>query len=173
MRLWLLLPALLAPLLAAPILAEDNEGPDNSWAFGQSLERGDAIWKNGVGASEIKQNALPPRMPNAADTRRGVDRAVNDAIKRDPRASLGMSMENDVSRWKADPEGASRRPDEDKARDRKRVFRAYADIKGGDDWNISVGPELIVRDEEHGETGAAASEPDSTWGLGMKFKYDF
>lgn len=168
-RNFALLLFLLTPYLA---IAEDRTSND-SWSFGQSVERGEAIWKKGVGASEIKQKALPEKDKGAVDTRGGIDRAVNDAIKKGPRSSIGLSVNNEEGRWKSAPSHNSPHIDEDLGRDRKRVFRAYADVQGGDDWNIKIGPELILKDEQYGESTASSSEPDSALGLGMKFQYDF
>ncbi|MBD5607500.1 MAG: hypothetical protein HDQ93_01440 [Desulfovibrio sp.] len=161
-------------LLLTPYLAVATEVTSNdSWFFGQSMERGQSIWKKGVGASEIKQKALPEKNKGAVDTRAGIDKAVNEAIKKGPRSSIGMSMNNEKGRWRSAPSANSPHIDEDLGRERKRVFRAYADVQGGDDWNIKIGPELILKDEQYGESSAASSEPDSALGLGMKFQYDF
>ena len=156
--------------ISTALYAEES---NESWSFGQSLERGESIWKKGVGAAEIKQKALPNKNSNIVDTRKGIDKAVNNAIKNPPSRSLGLSMEKEDSHWRSDPAANNPHIDENMARDRKRVFRAYADVRGGEDWNITVGPELILKDDQYGEASANSSEPDSALGLGMKFHYDF
>ncbi|MDE5833639.1 MAG: hypothetical protein K2H64_11820 [Desulfovibrio sp.] len=165
--------AIILTVCQSPFCFAADAEQKNAWSFGQSMDRGEAIWQKGVGASEIKQKALPPGQRGAVDTRKGIDRAVNDAIKGEPRSKLRLSMEKEESRWKAAPSRNSPRVDEDMGRERKRVFRAYADVQGGEDWSVTVGPELILKDEQYGDSSASSSEPDSAWGVGMKFKYDF
>jgi hypothetical protein len=54
----------------------------------------------------------------------------------------------------------------------RHVVRAYADVDAGDDLNVSVGPELILKDEQRERT-AANKQPDSALGMGMQFKLGF
>lgn len=136
------------------------------WVFGVSPDRDDIIWKKGINAKQINERSRPEARKKKA---KPSDEASAKSAKK---SAFGLSMENSESRWKADAAGEPR-PDEDMVRDRKRVFRAYAGVKPSDDITISVGPELIIKDESHGESSANAADPDSAFGLGMKFKYDF
>jgi len=45
-------------------------------------------------------------------------------------------------------------------------------VDAGDDLNVSVGPELILKDEQR-ERAAANKQPDSALGMGMQFKLGF
>lgn len=145
--------------------------PDNSpWSFGQSTERSSKIWQKGLDGKSIPNKAV--RGKNAMDTTQSIDRALTRAMEK-PKSSLGMSVKEENTRWRTGPEANNPHIDEDMVRNRKHVFRAYADVKGGEDFTISVGPELILKDDQVRNNAASASEPDSALGLGMKFQYDF
>lgn len=140
------------------------------WAFGRSSDRDAALWHNGIDGNAITHKSSPKK---AANTSSGIDQALIDAQKKSRKGKLGVSMENESTTWKVSPQQKSLRPDEDKVRDSRHVVRAYAGVEAGDDFNISVGPELILKDEGHGEDAAKSDQPDSVLGLGMKFQYDF
>lgn len=90
-----------------------------------------------------------------------------------PKGSLGLSMTESTTTWNVTPMREAMRPDEILVRDRQHVVRAFADLEPTDDLSIRVGPELILKDEQHGAESAGASQPDSALGLGMQFKLDF
>ncbi|MBD5553054.1 MAG: hypothetical protein HDQ44_01820 [Desulfovibrio sp.] len=163
-------------LLSCPLFAASSQGNavhGDPWAFGQSSQRDDAIWHKGVDGATVGKKALPAPKPreDAADTSRGIGRALEEAG--DVRSRLGMSMANETGTWKVTPDQKKLHPDEYIYRDKRHVVRAFADVKAGDDLNISVGPELHIKDEAHGEGPATEDQPDSAFGVGMKFKYDF
>ncbi|MBD5417962.1 MAG: hypothetical protein HDR50_10005 [Desulfovibrio sp.] len=123
----------------------------------------------------------------AMDTESGIDRAlaaaqaIADAEAAEaakgqhakPKGSLGMSMKNSTTTWNVTPMREAMRPDEVLVRDRHHVLRAFADVEPTEDLSIRVGPELILKDEQHGAESAGSSQPDSALGLGMQFKLDF
>ena len=90
-----------------------------------------------------------------------------------PKGSLGLSMKDSTTTWNVTPMREAMRPDEKLVRDRQHVVRAFADVEPVDDLSIRVGPELILKDEQHAAESAGASQPDSALGLGMQFKLDF
>ena len=90
-----------------------------------------------------------------------------------PKGSLGLSMKDSTTTWNVTPMRESMRPDEILVRDRQHVVRAFADVEPVDDLSIRVGPELILKDEQHAAESAGSSQPDSALGLGMQFKLDF
>lgn len=145
----------------------------NVWAFGQSELRNEAIWKNGVDGNSMLKKSAPQKQSGATNTTGGIDRALKKAEENNIRGSVGMSMANEESTWKVAPDQKRAQPDESMYRDRRHVVRAFAGVNAGDDLNISVGPELILKDDQHGEESANESQPDSALGLGMRFKYDF
>lgn len=170
-----------------------------AWAFGASEDRKAALWQRGVPAKSLKQRAVssaargafggadPPRKGQAAagamDTGRGIDRALSSARSpagapkgtrgSRPKGGLGLRMENETTTWNVTPMREAVRPDEVLARDSRHVVRAFADVEPTDDLSISVGPELILKDEQRGAESAGGSQPDSALGLGMQFKLDF
>ena len=176
-----------------------------SWAFGQSEDRKDALWRRGVPAQRLKQRAVGAKGAQAGgkaekttgatraagkgamDTENGIKSALSAAQSatagggqaggapqgRKPRGSVGLSMENETTTWNVTPMREAMRPDEVLARDSRHVVRAFADMEPAEDLSISVGPELILKDEQHGAESAGSSQPDSALGLGMQFKLDF
>lgn len=167
----LLLPQFVAGAAKNPDSGAAESVHGQPWAFGQSDSRNDAIWKKGVNAGQVVKNARPDLKTGAANTSGGINRSLSEAEKANVKSSLGLSMNDETSAWKVEPERIH--PDENMYRDKRHVVRAFADVKTGSDLNISVGPELILKDEQHGDESASESQPDSALGLGMRFKYDF
>lgn len=163
--------------MAAPGLAAQADNEDSlhgqPWAFGHSSQRNDAIWSKGISGDKVEKraHASRKRADGAADTTHGIDQALNET--KGVKGSLGMSMANESGTWKVTPDQKGKQPDEHMFRDRRHVVRAFADVKAGEDLNISVGPELILKDERHGEESATEDQPDSALGVGMRFKFDF
>lgn len=169
---------LAVPLYIIPAFSAENEvkAPDalhgQPWAFGQSAGRKDALWHKGIGAEAVTKGATPQKKkPEAVDTSGGIDRAINNVVEKEKKGKLGLSMGNQASSWKVDPNAM--RADEFRPRDRQHVVRAFADLPAGEDLDIKIGPELILRDERAGEDNAHEKQPDSSLGVGMHFKFDF
>lgn len=145
------------------------------WVFGQSVDRHDRLWKNGVKGSTLgkRQAGAKSSEKKSADTNASIDEALAQAERMKVRGKVGLSLEENSSTWAVAPEQKANRPDEEITRDKRHILRAYAGVERGDDFNISFGPELILKDEEHSAESALGDQPDSALGLGMKFKYDF
>lgn len=157
----------------APVMAEEKSSLHGQpWAFGQSAANRDVLWHQGINAETISKNATPPKLlRKGVDTSSAIHRALNNAEKRKPRGSVGMSMDNQASAWKVEP--GAMRADEFRPRDTRHVVRAYADVKSGNGLDVKLGPELILRDQSKGIEAAHEDQPDSALGVGMRFKYDF
>lgn len=150
---------------------EDNAVLAPAWAFGKSLDRGASLWHHGENAASILNKSRPtPQIPPSSGN--NGQAAAADAETR-AKGRMGFSMKDEGQTWKVAPEQKKFRPDEEITRDRRHVLRAFADVRAAKDFNISLGPELILKDEQHSEGGAIADQPDSELGLGMKFQYDF
>lgn len=165
-------------IMGIAMTAARAEGKDalhgNSWMFGESLDRHDRLWKKGVdGATLSKKRHALSKSKAGADTTASIDQALQEAERLKPKGNVGVSIERDSSGWTVAPELKASRPDEEMARDRRHILRAYAGVESGGDFQINIGPELILKDEEHGAEAAMSDQPDSSFGLGMKFKYDF
>lgn len=168
------LAALIIIALALPCLAEDDGLHGQEWAFGHSETRNETIWKNGVDGGLLHKRARPQISPEkGADTSGGIDRALEEAEKKGVKGSVGMSMGQQSSAWRSGPAQPGAHPDENLYRNRRSVVRAFADVKAGDDLNISVGPELILKNDANTNETAQENQPDASLGIGMKFKYDF
>lgn len=167
--------ALALPLFSNGLPPEDAWGADAeqggvhapAWAFGQSESRNDSIWQKGIDGDVVSRKKK--RDKTSAEKKDGLESATKENI----RGSLGISLKEETSSWKTTPEARNIHPDENIYRDRKHIVRAFADVQAGDDFSISVGPELILKDEQPTEESATENQPDSALGLGMRFKYDF
>lgn len=147
--------------------AEQNGVHAPAWAFGQSESRNDRIWQKGIDGDVVSRKKK--RDKTGTEKKGGLESATKENI----RGSLGISLKEETSSWKTTPEARTIHPDENIYRDRKHIVRAFADVHAGDDFSISVGPELILKDEQPTEESATENQPDSALGLGMRFKYDF
>lgn len=152
-----------------------------SWAFGQSASREDALWKKGVEGETLRHRATggrqaAPAVGNTASIesslRREADRQKKDEDRR-RRGGLGLSLDTDDSVWRPQTPTAPGKPDETLSIGSSRhTLRAFGDVRS-DDLSISVGPEITVRDRENGNHFARSEEPDSAVGMGMRFSLDF
>lgn len=152
-----------------------------SWAFGQSATREDALWKKGVEGETLHHRATggsqkAPAVGNTASIeaslRREAERQKKDEERR-RRGGLGMSLDTDDSVWRPQTPGAPGKPDETLSIGNPRhTLRAFGGVRS-DDLSISVGPEITVKDKEHGGHFAHSDEPDSAVGMGMRFSLDF
>lgn len=138
-----------------------------AWAFGQSESRKDRIWQKGIDGDVVSRKKKTGKIRTESK-----DRLAN-AARENIKGSLGLSLKEETGSWKTTPDAKSVHPDENIYRDRKHVVRAFADVQAGDDLNISIGPELILKDDQPNEESATENQPDSALGLGMRFKYDF
>lgn len=137
----------------------------SAWIFGQSKDRGAPIWKKGIeGASLDKGRRAKKR--NQKDAAGAEKKGEKERI-------MNFSARNEYGEWRVTPDQKDINPDERIARDRRRVLRAFADVKPAPDLSVSIGPELILKDENRASERANAKQPDSELGLGMEFIFDF
>lgn len=165
----LFLPVFTGTSLAANGVPEQNQSSFHAspWAFGQSEDRNAKIWKKGVDSDVIFKSNPQGKMA-ISDGRNAAREEVQKHKKR-----LGLSFKDERGAWKVAPDSPQMRPDELKLRDNRHVVRAFAGVEANDDLSFSVGPELILRDDSKGEESARMDQPDSAFGMGMNFKYDF
>lgn len=152
-----------------------------SWAFGQSAAREDALWKKGVEGETLHHHATggkwtAPAVGNTASIeaslRRESERQKKDE-ERQRRGGLGMSLDTDDSVWRPQTPTAPGKPDETLSIGNSRhTLRAFGGVRS-DDLSISVGPEITLKDRENGNHFAHSEEPDSAVGMGMRFSLDF
>lgn len=167
----------LAPVMAAAAgHGTDRQVPKmraetaaRAFSFGQSPDRGSPLWTRGVGGA-----SLGPKCGAASKqpSRKAIERALDEAERLRPHSGFGMSMKKEDRTWSKQP--GQPRPDEKLNLDSRHVLRAFADFESGSDLSVSVGPELILKDEHNNMSRASNNDqPDSALGLGMNFKLDF
>ena len=155
-------------------------GPASPFAFGQSSGRADPLWSRGEEGASIGRSSVAGETEEA----RG-EKAIEEALaaarreqQGDPArliGSYGLKVRKEDSAWHEDPvHEKAPGADERLNLESRHVVGAYAGMKAGEDLSISVGPELILRDERKKMDNILSSDgPDSALGLGMQFKLDF
>jgi len=154
--------------------AQSNRGGVHAraWAFGGGGQSRDA-WRGGASTGDLQKRAVVKDAPKGetVNTTSGIDSALKASENKNA-SGLGVSVGQDESSWRRKTPSDVEAPDENLPMQSRHVVRAFADVDAGDDLNISLGPELILKDEQR-ERAAANKEPDSTLGMGMRFKLDF
>lgn len=176
-----------APAAKAPPAGTAGRGtPGNgqSWGFGTSSDRDAALWRDGVETDSLRKRALGRDRGNAASIEHALRQAdrqakagsrAKQALRDDGEKSrLGVNIRRDDSVWHAELPSGEGRADELRPLERRHVVRAYADIMDSDDASLTIGPELMLRDEdrEWGK-GNRPEDRDASLGLGMQFSLDF
>ena len=145
-----------------------------AWAFDSGTHSREA-WRDGTSSSELRKRAVGEEAAkdNSVNTASGINSALKSATnKADRRNGLAVSVGQDESAWRKKSQMEPESVDENIPMQSRHVVRAYADVDAGDDLNIRVGPELILKDEQRERT-AANKQPESALGMGMQFKLGF
>lgn len=145
-----------------------------AWAFG-SGERSREAWRDGASTSDLKKRAVGEEAAkdNSVNTASGINSALKTANAQTQRKNgLAVSVGQDESAWRKKSQMEPETADENIPMQSRHVVRAYADVDAGDDLNVRVGPELILKDEQR-ERAGANKQPESALGLGMQFKLGF
>ena len=156
-----------------------------AWSFGASRDRNNALWHDGVETESLHKRALGRDRGNSASIEHALREADRHAKAESRKAKeaereaeetsrLGMNIRRDDSVWRAELPSSEARPDELRPLERRHVVRAYADFMDSDDASLTIGPELMLKDE-HNEWGKKSrpEENDPSLGLGMQFSLDF
>ena len=145
-----------------------------TWAFGNSTHSREA-WRQGASTSDLQKRAVGEEASkdNSVNTASGINSALNSADAKTARKNgLAVSVGQDDSEWRKKSQMEPETADENVPMQSRHVVRAYADVDAGDDLNIRVGPELILKDEQR-ERAGANKQPESALGMGMQFKLGF
>ena len=145
-----------------------------TWAFGNSTHSREA-WRQGASTSDLQKRAVGEEAAkdNSVNTASGINSALNSADAKTARKNgLAVSVGQDDSEWRKKSQIEPETADENVPMQSRHVVRAYADVDAGDDLNIRVGPELILKDEQRERT-SANKQPESALGMGMQFKLGF
>ena len=162
-----------------------NSKGGQAWSFGTSRDRNNALWHDGVETDSLRKRALGRDRGNSSSIEHALREADRQAKAESRKAKeaereaeeksrLGMNIRRDDSVWRAELPSSEARPDELRPLERRHVVRAYADFMDSDDASLTIGPELMLKDE-HNEWGKKSrpEENDPSVGLGMQFSLDF
>lgn len=192
---------MLAVSLPCPVLASgkaagtDTAAPSatgvqktgKGWTFGTSRDRDNALWRDGVETDSLRKRALGLDKGNAASIEHALREADRQARQESRKAReaekaaeeknrLGMNIRRDDSVWRTELPSDEARPDELRPLERRHVVRAYADFMDSDDASLTIGPELMLKDESNEwnrKKGERPEDNDPSLGLGMQFSLDF
>ena len=145
-----------------------------TWAFGNSAHSREA-WREGASTRDLQKRAVGEEAAkdNSVNTASGINSALNSANAKTARKNgLAVSVGQDDSEWRKKSQMEPETVDENVPMQSRHVVRAFADVDAGDDLNIRVGPELILKDEQR-ERAGANKQPESALGMGMQFKLGF
>ena len=145
-----------------------------AWAFGGGTQGREAL-RQGVSTSDLQKRAVgdEAEKDKTVNTASGINSALKDASTKGERKNgLALSVGQEESAWRKKSQFEPETADENVPMQSHHVLRAYADVDAGDDLNVRVGPELILKDEQR-ERAAANKQPDSALGMGMQFKLGF
>ena len=126
---------------------------------------------NTLRGSELQKNAVlaPTRRDRRAEKRKG-DRPL---ISED----FSFRYESESTSWKTQLDGNPGRQKSDGESPgihEQHRLGAYTNVREGDDLNIRLGPEVIVKDSKGRQPLETQSgQPDSELGLGMQLQYKF
>lgn len=151
-----------------------------SWAFGHSTSRKEALWENGVGGETLQHRATGRKKGEAVGNTSSIEASLQREAARQKkdeeqrkRGALGMSLDTDDSVWRHETPTPPGRPDETLSIGSSRhTLRAFGGVES-DDLSISVGPEITVKDRDNQGHFAHSEEPDSSVGMGLRFSLDF
>lgn len=151
-----------------------------SWAFGQSDARKEALWENGVGGETLQHRATGAKKGDAVGNTASIEASLQREAarrkkdeERQKRGALGMSLDTDESVWRPETPNMPGRPDESLSIGSSRhTVRAFGGVQS-DDLSITVGPEITVKDRDNQGHFARSDEPESSVGMGMRFSLDF
>lgn len=145
-----------------------------AWAFDNGTHSREA-WQGGASTSDLQKRAVGEEAAkdNSVNTASGIDSALNTAnAKTERRNGLAVSVGQDESAWRKKSQMEPETADENIPMQSRHVVRAFADVDAGDNLNVRVGPELILKDEQR-ERAGANKQPESALGMGMQFKLGF
>lgn len=145
-----------------------------AWAFDGGTHSREA-WRDGASTSDLQKRAVGEEAAkdNSVNTASGINSALNTAnAKADRKNGLGVSVGQDESAWRKKSQMEPETVDENIPMQSRHVVRAFADVDAGDNLNVRVGPELILKDEQR-ERAGANKQPESALGMGMQFKLGF
>ena len=145
-----------------------------TWAFDGGAHSREA-WRGGASTSDLQKRAVGEEVAkeHSVNTASGINSALNTAnAKADRKNGLAVSVGQDDSAWRKKGQMEPEAADENIPMQSRHVVRAFADVDAGDDLNVRVGPELILKDEQR-ERAGANKQPESALGMGMQFKLGF
>ena len=145
-----------------------------AWAFDGGTHSREA-WRDGASTSDLQKRAVGEEAAkdNSVNTASGINSALNTAdAKSERKNGLAVSVGQDESAWRKKSQMEPETADENIPMQSRHVVRAFADVDAGDNLNVRVGPELILKDEQR-ERAGANKQPESALGMGMQFKLGF
>lgn len=147
-------------------------GKPGAWSFGDA-NRSRKAWTLSISAESLHRKALgeKARRSNSVNTATGISNALDAAAKKNRADGLHLNIDQESTSWRGQHLPGHTLPDEHLPLESRHVVRALADVEAAEDLNISLGPKLILKNENQGRF--ADKSPDTELGMSMQFKLDF
>ena len=146
------------PLQSMPITG-------NTWFSGTAKSRVDA--RKGLTAKGLLQQAV--RNSNTHKFTKPKKKAKRTSDK--SADILVLHYDKSVSSWRSDPQHTA--TGETIALQGEHHVGAYTRLDNSDSFDLSAGPEIIIKERKQNETLNKIDQPDSQLGVGMHFQYKF
>lgn len=148
----------------------------HAWKFGtakQSRKAAAERWQRGLNSTSLRKRAVSHRkepIPEVTEE----DMLVNPMFpKGKKKSAFSLGFEHKGSSWNNGPSADLHNPGEDYLMEGRNVIRGTTSVDAGNDLNIDLGPELILKDQKARESLSNSNQPDSSLGIGMQFKFGF
>lgn len=150
----------------------DRTKRKHTWSFGDANSSRKA-WTSGIPAENLHRKALgeQARRSNSVNTATGISNALDTAAKKNRADGLHLNIDQESTSWRGQHLPGHTSPDEHLPLESRHVVRALADVEAAEDLSISLGPKLILKNENQGRF--ADKSPDTELGMSMQFKLDF
>lgn len=179
-------------LCAAPALAARASGtpgprrppppapdPASGWSFGEDNGR-EARWSRGISGAALRHRAVVREAaamtasPDAASQAagRGRARAAQASPPGEALSPVVLSWERDTATWHPEASARIRQAGEVFSLHERHIVRAQARV-GDRNASLSIGPEVILRDDNDRAIAKDPHSPESAVGIGMRFWIGF
>lgn len=151
----------------------------SGWAFGAD-EAQTARWRQGISGAELQHQAVAGAGRRSDATARAGKRADDGkksvtaaaAASGGDRSGVYLSWERDITTWQPETPTRIRQAGEVFSLHQRHIVRAQA--RAGDkNASVSVGPEVILKDDNDKAVAKDPHSPDSAVGFGMHFMLGF
>lgn len=173
----------LAPALCAA-RTSDKAGPrrvqasgKHGWTFSTDAAQA-RRWQKGISGAELQHKAVAgaadrnTAASSVAATRKSSGGTSSAAGTGSSRSGLAVSWERDIATWQVETPSKLRQAGETFSLRERHIVRAQAQA-GSDNAFVSIGPEVILKNDDDRALAKDTNSPESAVGFGMRFMLGF